>query len=86
MSLNSNEFDDLSEICEYFNYWCFFSSGAPYFGPTNTNHTKNDQKNTVGALFRKTAQNALQCTTVHCNVAPQLLTTNGSNMTHNDPR
>ena len=48
----------------------FFSSGAPYFGPTNTNHTKNDQKNTVGALLRKTAQNALQCTTVHCNVAP----------------
>jgi len=27
VSLNSNEFDDLSEICEYFNYWCFLALG-----------------------------------------------------------
>ena len=42
-------------------------------------------KNTFGALFRKTIQNALQRTTVRCNVMPQILTLNGSNMTHNDP-
>ena len=60
--------------------------GPPAEGQPGPSHTKRYQKNTFGALFRKTTQNALQCTTVHCNVAPQLLTTNGSNMTHNDPR
>ena len=40
-----------------------FYSG-PYFGPTNTNHTKNYQKITFGALFRippKMHYSALQC-------------------------
>ena len=41
---------------------------GPHFGPTNTNHTKNYQKITFGALFRIPPQNALQCTTVQCNV------------------
>ena len=58
---------------------------GPYFGPTNTISTKNYQKNTRGPIFRKTTQNALQCTTVHCNVASYLLAPNGSNMTQNDP-
>ena len=47
----------------------FFSGyPGPYFGPTNTNHTKNYQKTTFWALFRIPPQNALQCTTVQCNV------------------
>ena len=46
----------------------FFSGySGPYFGPTNTNQTKNYQKITFGALFRIPPQNALQCTTVQCN-------------------
>ena len=43
------------------------------------------KKNTFGPLFRKTNQNALECTTVHCNVTLQLLTPDGSNMTHKAP-
>ena len=39
-----------------------------HFGPTNTNHTKNYQKITFGVLFSLPPQNALQGTTVHCNV------------------
>ena len=46
----------------------FLGYSGPYFGPTNTNHTKNYQKITFGALFRIPPQNALQCTTVQCNV------------------
>ena len=30
-----------------------------FFGPTNTNHAKNYQRNTHGGLFRKPPQNAL---------------------------
>ena len=45
----------------------FLGYSGPYFGPTNTNHTKNYQKITFGALFRIPPQNALQCTTVQCN-------------------
>ena len=41
---------------------------GPHFGPTNTIDTKNYQKNTRGPIFTKTTKNALQCTTVHCNV------------------
>ena len=41
---------------------------GPHIGPTNTNHTKNYQKITFWALFRIPLQNALQCTTVQCNV------------------
>ena len=48
----------------------FWGCTGPYFGPTNTINTKNYQKNTRGPIFRKTTQNALQCTTVHCNVTP----------------
>ena len=29
----------------------FLGYSGPYFGPTNTNHTKNHQKITFGALF-----------------------------------
>ena len=43
----------------------FLGYSGPYFGPTNTNHTKNYQNITFGALFRLPPQNALQCTTVH---------------------
>ena len=39
----------------------FLGYTGPHFGPTNTNHTKNYQKITFGALFRKPPQNALQC-------------------------
>ena len=39
---------------------------APFFDPTNTNHANCFHKNTFGALFRKTTQNALQYT-VQCN-------------------
>ena len=43
----------------------FGGVGDPFFGPTNTNHTKNYQKkNTFGVLFSLPLQNALQCTTV----------------------
>ena len=62
---------------------CLGYSG-PYFGPTNTNHTKNYQKITFGALFRIPPQNAQQCTTVQVQ-ALELFTPDGSNMTHNDP-
>ena len=63
----------------------FWGCTGPYFGPTNTINTKNYQKNTRRLIFKKTTQNALQCTTVHCNVASYLLAPNGSNMTQNDP-
>ena len=43
----------------------FLGCTGPHFGPTNTNHAKNYQKITFGALFRIPPQNALQCTTVH---------------------
>ena len=46
----------------------FLVCTGPHFGPTNTNHAKNYQKITFGALFRIPPQNALQCTTVQCNV------------------
>ena len=46
----------------------FWGCRGPYFGPTNTINTKNYQKNTRGPIFTKTTKNALQCTTVHCNV------------------
>ena len=46
----------------------FLGCTGPHFGPTNTNHAKNYQKNTFWALFRIPPQNALQCTTVQCNV------------------
>ena len=46
----------------------FLGCTGPHFGPTNTNHAKNYQKITFGALFRIPPQNALQCTTVQCNV------------------
>ena len=46
----------------------FLGCTGPYYGPTNTNHTKKYQKTTFGALFRPPFQNALQCTTVQCNV------------------
>ena len=46
----------------------FLGCTGPYYGPTNTNHTKNYQKTTFGALFRPPPQIALQCTTVQCNV------------------
>ena len=46
----------------------FLGYSGPYFGPTNTNHTKKYQKIIFGALFRIPPQNALQCTTVQCNV------------------
>ena len=45
----------------------FLGCTGPHFGPTNTNHAKNYQKITFGALFRIPPQNALQCTTVQCN-------------------
>ena len=48
----------------------FWGCTGLYFGPTNTINTKNYQKNTRRPIFRKTTQNALQCTTVHCNVTP----------------
>ena len=46
----------------------FLGCTGPYYGPTNTNHAKNCQKTIFGALFRPPAQNALQRTTVQCNV------------------
>ena len=46
----------------------FLVCTGPHFGPTNTNHAKNYQKITFGALFRIPPQNALQCTAVQCNV------------------
>ena len=46
----------------------FLGCTGPHFGPTNTNHAKNYQKITFWALFRIPPQNALQCTTVQCNV------------------
>merc|ERR1711974_391766 len=46
----------------------FLGCTGPHFGPTNTNHTKNYQKITFGVLFSLPPQNALQCTTVQCNV------------------
>ena len=46
----------------------FLGCTGPHFGPTNSNHAKNYQKITFGALFRIPPQNALQCTTVQCNV------------------
>ena len=42
----------------------FLGYSGPYFGPTDTNHTKNNQKITFGALFRippKMHYSALQC-------------------------
>ena len=46
----------------------FLGCTGPHFGPTNTNHTKNYQKITLGVLFSLPPQNALQCTKVQCNV------------------
>ena len=46
----------------------FLGCTGPHFGPTSTNHTKNYQKITFGVLFSLPPQNALQCTTVQCNV------------------
>ena len=43
----------------------FWGYSGPYFGPTNTNHTKNYQKITFGALFRIPPQNALQCSAMY---------------------
>ena len=43
----------------------FFCYGASYFGPTNTNHAKKDQKNLSGHFLGKPPKmlyNALQCT------------------------
>ena len=62
---------------------------GPYFGQTNTNHTKNYQKITFGTLFRipppkstKVHYSAVQCIEVQ---TLELFTPDGSNMTHNDP-
>ena len=67
----------------------FLGYSGPYFGPTNTNHIKNYQKITFGALFRITPP---KCTTVYYSAvqwievkALELFTPDGSNMTHNDP-
>ena len=64
----------------------FWGYSGPYFGPTNTNHTKNYQKITFGALFRipppKMHYSAVQWIEVQ---ALELFTPDGSNMTHNDP-
>ena len=46
----------------------FLGCTGLHFGPTDTNHAKNYRKITLGALFRIPPQNALQCTTVQCNV------------------
>ena len=46
----------------------FLGYAGPYFGLTNTNHTKNYQKITFGALFRIPPQNAIRCITVQCNL------------------
>ena len=46
----------------------FLGYSGPYFGPTNTNHTKNYQKITFGALFRippKMHYSALQCSAMY---------------------
>ena len=40
----------------------FLGCTGPFYGPNNTNHTKNYQKVTFGALFGPPPQN---CTTVH---------------------
>ena len=53
------------------------------------NHTKKVKKNTQktqkNAKIAKLHCSALQCTAMHNSETPQLLTPDGSNMTHNDP-
>ena len=46
----------------------FLGCRGLYFGPTNTIYAKIYQKFTFGVLFSLPPQNALQCTTVQCNV------------------
>ena len=46
---------------------------------------KNNTKNTKNAKSAKLHCSALQCTAMHNSETPQLLTPDGSNMTHNDP-
>ena len=52
------------------------------------NHTKSfkkAQKTQKNAKIAKLHCSALQCTAMHNSETPQLLTPEGSNMTHNDP-
>ena len=64
---------------------------GPKYDDIRPNHTKN-QKRPKNAKKspnkRKNAKNhkiALHCTAMHSSETPQLLTPDGSNMTHNNP-
>ena len=49
------------------------------------NHTKKVKKTLKNAKIAKLHCSALQCTAMHNREPPQILTQDGSNMTHNDP-
>ena len=53
--------------------------------PNYTKKVKKNTQNTKSAKIAKLHCSALQCTAMHNSETPQLLTPDGSNMTHNDP-
>ena len=57
-----------NQIVEKINEHVIFVFLVLYYGSRKPNHAKNYQKNSFGVLFSLPPQNALQCTTVHCNV------------------
>jgi hypothetical protein len=61
---------------------------GPKYDDIRPNHTKKIQKLPKNAKKRKKHKKhkiALHCTAMHSSETPQLLTPDGSNMTHNDP-
>ena len=61
---------------------------GPKYDDIRPNHTKNPKTPKKHQKKRKHAKKhkiALHCTAMHSSETPQLLTPDGSNMTHNDP-
>ena len=57
-----------NQIVEKINEYVIFVFLGLHYGSRKPNHTKKYQKITFGVLFSLPPQNALQCTTVQCNV------------------
>ena len=57
-----------NQIVEKINEHVIFVFLGLHYGSRKPNHTKKYQKITFGVLFSLPPQNALQCTTVQCNV------------------
>ena len=58
---------------------------GPKYDDIRPNHTKKIQKTPKKLKHAKKHKIALHCTAMHSSETPQLLTPDGSNMTHNDP-